>query len=344
MVSKYKAAVWTDINRIEIQEKKISELGQGEVLLKIKAAGICGTDLHILLGKHPEAKPPLVIGHEFSGEIIEVGKGVDKKLVGSRVGSDSYVGCNQCKFCLAGETQLCEKGTCEFGVNIDGGWAEYIVVPVKNIYQLPEKVKFIEAGAGCILNCPMAAIERVKVEATDIVLILGDGPSSLIMVQLAILKGASKVIVSGHRKRRLDLAKEFGADRVINTNSEDISEVISSMESAPNVVIDAVGKSETFASALSLVAKLGRIHIFGLPEGLINNIPLDEFLWKELTLKSSTGSPSLWPVAMNLISKGFLKVEPIISHQFDLDKAQDALDYVQDNRKEIIKAVFDMDK
>ncbi|MFC1676753.1 zinc-binding dehydrogenase [Planctomycetota bacterium] len=344
MASKYKAAVWTDINKVQIEERPIPLPGAGKVLLEIKAAGICGTDLHILGGKHPEAKPPLVIGHEFSGRIVEVGKGVDKKLIGDRVGCDSYIGCNECKYCLSGQPQLCEKGTCELGVNIDGGWAEYVVAPVENLYTLPETVNFLEAGAGCILNCPMAAIEAVKIEAGDIVLILGDGPSSLIMVQLAILKGASKVIVSGHRKRRLDLAIELGADKVINTHTEDMNEAIASLASAPNVVIDAVGKSETFASALSLAAKRGRIHIFGLPEGPVNNIPLDQFLWKELTLKSSTGAPALWPVAMNLMSKGLLKVEPLITHRFALDKASEALEYIRNNSKEIIKAVFDMDK
>ncbi|MDO9464423.1 MAG: alcohol dehydrogenase catalytic domain-containing protein [bacterium] len=341
-MAKYKAVVWTDVYKIKVVEKPTPKPGPGKVLLKIKAAGICGTDLHILAGKHPEAKPPLVPGHEFAGVVADVGKGVDKKLIGTRVGSDSYLGCGECKYCLARRPQLCEKGTREIGINVDGGWAEYVVAPRENIYMLPENVDFSLAGAGCILNCPMAAIETVKVEPGDIVLIIGDGPSTLIMIQLARLKGASKVIIAGHREGRLSLALELGADQVINTHSEDLSKLINSLPRKPHVVIDAVGKAETFAMALSLAGREGRIHLFGLPEEPANNIPLHLLLFKELTIVSSTGAPALWQASMDYISRGYIKVAPIISHRFSIDKAPEALEFIMNNPKEIIKAIFEM--
>ena len=340
MAKTYKAAVWTDVNKVEILEKPLPEPGPGQLLLQIWTAGICGTDLHILAGKHPEARPPLVPGHEFSGVVEAAGNGVDKTLLNARVGSDSYVGCGKCKYCATNQAQLCEGGTCELGVNIDGGWAEYAVVPVGNVYILPEEVSFLEAGAGCILNCPMAAIEAIRVEPEDMVLILGDGPSSLIMVQLALLRGASQVIVSGHRERRLSLAKTLGASRVVNTERENLEQIINSLPRSPNVVIDAVGKSETLASALKFADRLGRVHLFGLPEGPMNNLPMDEFLWKELTLKSSTGNPALWPTAMKLISQRLLKVKPLITQQFPLEQASRAIDFVLNSRQDVIKAIF----
>jgi Zn-dependent alcohol dehydrogenases len=156
----YKSAVWVGSNRLEIIEKPIPTPGPCKVLIKIKAAGICGTDLHILSGKHPEAKPPLVPGHEFAGIVADVGLGIDKNLIGARVGADSYIGCGTCIYCLTKRKQLCLKGTTEMGINIDGGWAEFIVVPFENLYFLPENVDFSVAGAGCILNCPPAAIEN----------------------------------------------------------------------------------------------------------------------------------------------------------------------------------------
>lgn len=342
MPDTYRAVVWTDINKIEVMQRPMLSPGPGQVVVKIRSAGICGTDLHILAGKHPEAKPPLVPGHEFAGQVTDIGEGVDKTLAQARVGCDSYVGCGKCKYCVTKQRQLCEKGTCELGVNIDGGWAEYVVVPAENLYLLPEKVSFLEAGAGCILNCPLAAIETVKVAYGDVVLILGDGPSSLIMVQLAILKGASEVIVSGHRQRRLALALELGATRVVNTHTEDLTESIRSLPREPNVVIDAVGKSETLATALKLAGRQGRIHLFGLPEGPLNDLPMDEFLWKELTLKSSTGNPALWPTAMDLMSRGLLKVAPLISQRFSIEEAPEALNFIRNKRQEVIKAVFEM--
>jgi len=338
----YRAGVWLGENRLEVVERPIPTPGPGKVLLGTKVAGICGTDLHILSGKHPEAKPPLVPGHEFAGVVADVGEGVDRNLIGARVGADSYVSCGDCKYCRTKRSQLCEKGPRELGINLDGGWADCVVVPVENLYRLPEEVSFLEAGAGCILNCPMAAIEKVKVEPGDVVLIIGDGPSSLIMIQLALLKGASKVIVVGHRERRLSLAVEFGAYKAINTHTEDLREFIEEFAGTPQVVIDAVGKAETLALALSVAGREARVHLFGLPEGPMDGLPLDILLFKELTVVSSTGAPSLWPTAMDYLCRGHLRVAPIVSHSFPIEKAPETLDYIRDNPKEIVKAVFEM--
>lgn len=342
MASTYKAAVWTGDKKVEVVEKPIPIPGQGQVLLKVKAAGICGTDLHILAGKHPEAKPPLVPGHEFAGIVADIGPDIDKSLIGRRVGSDSYIGCGKCIYCLTRQTQLCEKGTVELGVNLDGGWAEYVLVPKDNIYFLPDNVEFFISGAGCILNCPPAAIEKVNILPGDTVLIIGDGPSSLIMIQLAKLKGASKVIISGHRQIRLSLAVELGADIAVNTHQEDLFEVMNSLGRQPEVIIDAVGKSETLAAAIKIAGRMSRIHLFGLPEEPLNNLPMDLLLFKEVTLVSSTGYPKLWSTMMDYISRGLIKVSSIISHRFPIEEAPKAIDYIYGNPEKVIKAVFEM--
>ncbi|UCB45814.1 MAG: alcohol dehydrogenase catalytic domain-containing protein [Spirochaetota bacterium] len=342
MSSTCRAVVWKGKGHLEVVERQIPKPDPKMVLLKVRAAGICGTDLHILSGTHPHAHPPLVPGHEFAGEVYKIGKGVDKKLIGARVGSDSYVGCGECMYCRSKKTQLCEKGTRELGVNIDGGWTEYLTVPVENLYLIPENVDFTDVGAGCILNCPMAAVESVKINPSDMVVIIGDGPSSLVMIQLARLKGASKVIIAGHRERRLSLALEFGADHVINTYENDLIEFISELGSAPQVVIDAVGKAETVGMALTIAEREGRVHLFGLPEGPLNNISMDILLWKEITLTGSTGAPGLWPPVMELLSRGYLKVAPIISHRFRIEEAPKAIEFINDNPKQVIKAIFEM--
>jgi len=338
----FKAVVWTGPNRVEVQERPVPDPGPGEVLLRIRSAGICGTDLHILSGTHPQARPPLVLGHEFAGEVCGIGEGVDPGLKSTRVGADSYRGCGQCTYCRAGSRQLCDKGTCEFGVNIDGGWEEYLVVPAENLYRIPDKVSFTEAGAGCILNCPMAAVEMVRINAGDLVLIIGDGPSSLIMVQLARLKGASRIVVSGHRERRLALALELGADQAVNTHEVSLADGLGELKGYITVVIDAVGSSQTLGETLRLAGKRARVHLFGLPEGPLQDLPMDEFLWKELALTGSTGAPSLWPVAMEYLKRGLLKVEPIISHRFSIEQPQQAVDFIRSNSRDIVKAVFEM--
>ncbi len=327
---------------VEIIEKPLPVPGPGNVLLQIRAAGICGTDLHIISGKHPLARPPLVPGHEFCGVVCDLGSGVDSSLLNARVGSDSYRGCGDCAYCRTGRAQLCSRGTCEFGVDIDGGWAEYLEVPASNTYLLPDGVSFAEAGAGCILNCPMAAVEKVGIRPGDDVLIIGDGPSSLIMIQLARLKGAGRIVISGHRQRRLALARTLGADRIVNANTEDLGEVLASLRMSPSVVIDAVGTSETFSRALRAAGAEGRVHLFGLPERPFDGVPMDLVLFKELQVVSSTGSPKYWSTAMRLIEHGLLKVEPLITHRFEITGAAEALAYVQKNRGEVVKAVFQM--
>ena len=330
---KYKSAVWLGEKQIKVIEKPIPAPGPGEILLKVKAAGICGTDLHILSGKHPQARPPLVPGHEFAGLVVNVGEGVDKNLIGSRVGSDSYVGCGECIYCLTKRTQLCIKGTTELGINIDGGWSEYVVVPAGNIYMLPENVDFFIAGAGCILNCPIAAIEKVRVNHGDFVFIIGDGPSSLVMIQLARLKGASTVIVAGHRQKRLSLCIALGADKVINTNFENLEAAINVLPQKPNVIIDAVGKSESFASALLIASIDCRIHLFGLPEDNFSNIPMDIFLWKRAQFDFIDGA------AISVASNDGFSITriykdcPDYQSQVPIEKAPEALDFIRKNPK-----------
>jgi L-gulonate 5-dehydrogenase len=336
-----RAAVWTGVNRVEVKERSVSEPGRGEVVLRVRAAGICGTDLHILSGTHPQARPPLVPGHEFAGEVHEIGEGVDASYRDARVGADSYRGCGECLYCQSNNQQLCEQGTCEYGINIDGGWQEFVVIPAANLYRLPDSVSLVDAGAGCILNCPMAAVEMVGIEKGDSVLILGDGPSSLILLQLARIKGAGRVVVSGHRKRRLKLAEQLGADLAINTHELNIADALEGHAGKLNVVIDAVGKSETMALALRVAGKRARVHLFGLPEGLLSELPMDEFLWKELTLTGSTGAPSLWPRAVDYLEQGSLQVSPVISHRFPIERAQESVDYILSNPSEVVKAVFE---
>jgi threonine dehydrogenase-like Zn-dependent dehydrogenase len=163
------------------------------------------------------------------------------------------------------------------------------------------------------------------------------------MLQLFRLKGAGSITVSGHRAVRLGRARELGADNVINTHEQELSAVPGNRAGGFDVVVDAVGTSETMAQALTLSGKRARVHLFGLPEGPLTDLPMDEFLWKEITLTGSTGAPALWPVVMEQLQNGLLNVLPIISHRFTLEKAQDAIEFILKNPSHIVKAVFEME-
>ena len=345
MKNTYKSIAWMGGEKLEIIEKPIPIPGKNQVLVEIKAAGICGTDFHIIEGKNPQAKePPLVLGHEFGGIIVGIGSNLNKSILGTRIISDSYIGCGDCKYCNSNESHLCEKGTSEVGVNTDGAWAEYIVVPYKNITKIPDNIEFSVVGAGCILNCPVAAIRKVNVNFGDTVVIIGDGPSSLVMVQLARLRGAKRIILSGHREERLKIGLMLGADEIVNTHNTDLEDAIKPMpkEDLPQVVIDAVGKDDTFSQALRIAGKKGRVLLFGLPGGPVNNLPIDLLLWKELTISGSTGAPDLWETAIKLLERGYLNIKPLISHRFRLEQATEAIKFINENPKKIVKAIFEM--
>ena len=340
MEKKYLAAVWDSTGDLRLEEKSLRPLNPGEVLLRVKAAGICGTDLHLINGEYPGCIPPIVPGHEFSGLIEASGDEGNAWLAGKRVGCDSYIGCGKCVYCLNGQRQICTHGTRELGIHVDGGWAEYVIVPAENVYLLPDNVSYIEAGAGCILNCPFAAIESVNPGMGDFMLIIGDGPSSLIMLQIARLKGADPIYIAGHRAKRLALAESLGADRAINTHEEDIVSIMHNLDKEPDIVIDAVGKAETFNWALNFAGTGARINFFGLPGKPLNGIEMEHFLFKELKLTGSTGNPAYWEPAIKLLSKGLLKVRPVIGHTFKLKEINEAISYIKENPEEVVKAMI----
>jgi len=340
MNKQYLAAVWHSKGDVRPEEKRLRPLGPDELLMKVKAAGICGTDLHLINGEYPGCIPPVVPGHEFAGVIEAAGDESNNWLIGKRVGGDSYLGCGACVYCLQEERQLCRRGVRELGVHLDGGWAEYLILPKENIYLLPDGISLEEAGSGCILNCSMAAVEKVGVHAGDFVLIIGDGPSSLVMLQLARLKGATTVVVAGHRDKRLKLAVQLGADEAIDTREHDVSAILDKYAKEPDVVIDAVGKSETLNLAFKLVRKKGRIHLFGLPSKPLDGLSMEAFIFKEMTLTSSTGHPALWRSVTDYISKGLLQVKPLITHRFTLSEIEYALDFIRQNPNDMIKAIL----
>jgi threonine dehydrogenase-like Zn-dependent dehydrogenase len=343
MADSYLAAEWHGTRSVDLVPKTIREPQAGEILVKVKAAGICGTDLHLIDGGYPGCRPPLVPGHEFSGQVVALGPQVEPSWLGRRIGCDSYLGCGRCINCLQGKHHLCRYGPRELGVHVDGGWAEYVIVPAENVFQLPDNVSFEEAGAGCILNCPLAAVEKIGVQAGDTVLLIGDGPSSLMMVQLARLAGVGEVIVLGHREKRMRLAKTLGADRTIDTRAWEIRSFAVALRKRPEVIIDAVGKAETLNWALELAGVGTRIHFFGLPAAPLNGLDLQHLLFKEILLTSSTGNPLLWPTAMRYLSAGLLRIKPLLSHRFRLTEINTGLACIRQNPGEIIKALLVMD-
>ncbi len=274
------------IGQIELLDYPVPQVKEECVLLRIEVAGICGSDLKIYNDDHPYF-PPVILGHEFSGEIVEVGPGVQGWKKGDRVVSEVHgLVCGHCRFCLSGEKHVCPSKRA-LGWGIDGAFAEYVHVPSWLLHRIPDGVSFEEAA----LMEPLAIavhgiLERAKVDPEDFVVVLGCGPIGLLALQMARAEGASQVFITGvnlDEKLRLKMAKDLGADRTINVQKEDPVAIVKEATRGigADLVIEVSGSPAAIRQGLGMVRTHGRFLAIGIPAEQEVGIP-----WKEIIFKA----------------------------------------------------------
>ena len=305
--------------QIELLDYPVPPVKEGYVLLRIAAAGICGSDLKIYNDDHPYF-PPVILGHEFSGEIVEVGPGVKGWKKGERVVSEVHgLVCEHCRFCLSGEKHVCPSKRA-LGWGIDGGFAEYVAVPAWLLHRIPEGVSYEEAA----LLEPMAIavhgiLERAKVEPEDFVVVLGCGPLGLLALQLAKSEGASRVFITGvnqDEKLRLRIAEKLGADRTINVEKEDPVVIVKEMTRGigADLVVELSGSPGAISQGLRMVRTHGRFLAIGIPVEQEVSIP-----WKEIIFKAPSvifhfsSCYSSWERSLSLLERKKVDVNCLIS-------------------------------
>ena len=304
---------------IELLDYPIPPVLEGYVLLRIVAAGICGSDLKIYNDDHPYF-PPVILGHEFSGEIVEVGPGVKGWEKGDRVVSEVHgLVCEHCRFCLSGEKHVCPSKRA-LGWGIDGGFAEYVAVPAWLLHRIPEEVSYEEAA----LLEPMAIVvhgilERAKVEPEDFVVVLGCGPLGLLALQVAKSEGASRVFITGvnqDEKLRLRVAEKLGTDRTINVEKEDPVMIVKEMTGGigADLVVELSGSPTAISQGLRMVRTHGRFLAIGIPVEQEVSIP-----WKEIIFKAPSiifhfsSCYSSWERGLSLLERKKINVKCLIS-------------------------------
>src|SRR3990172_5280391 len=269
-----RAAVTRDWNDIRIEEVPVPVLEQGEVLVRVGACGICGTDLKIVAGVYEGSWPPalpFIQGHEWAGTVAALGEGVTGLQVGDRVAAENHKGCGACANCRRGRYNLCEvarsKGKAYklYGHSAQGAFAEYAARPAGLLHKLPDAVSFEE---GTIVNqgaLGLHAIRRCRIEPGDTVAVIGPGLVGLITVQLAKAVGATRVIVAG-RGPRLELAKELGADGVVDVSKVDTVEGVRELTHGrgTDCAFECAGSPSAVAAALNCVRRSGRVGLVGL--------------------------------------------------------------------------------
>lgn len=301
-----------------LKDCPVPKCGEDEVLIRVAYCGICGTDLHIYHDQYPYY-PPVILGHEFSGEIVEIGEKVTLFSVGDRVvGEPHNKACGKCYQCRNGHIQNCSDKR-SIGWGIDGAFSEYLVMPEHLLHKIPEKVSF-EAATVAEPTAIVAhqLLERAKVTPGDNVVIMGVGPIALIAAQMAKIAGAGKVILCGCTsdiEYRLKIAKEINCyDLFIDVLKEDANEIIMrETEIGADLVVEASGAGSAIKTAIKVLRKRGRLCAIGMTARDTVEVPWNDAMMKVLDIQfNMSSSYEGWKIALALLESGKLKIEPMV--------------------------------
>ncbi|HHY94037.1 MAG TPA: zinc-binding dehydrogenase [Firmicutes bacterium] len=322
---------------LRIEEHPIDEPRPGEVQLAIKAALTCGTDVKIYKRGYPFLKPPFPVGHEYAGEVIAVGEGVDPALVGKGVVTSNGAGCQFCFYCKRDQDNLCEGSEADFDqyVQMGGGFAQYINVhaPIvqQNLKVMPEGMSYEQAAMVEPLSVALHGINMADIKIGDTVAIIGAGPMGLLQTQLAKLRGARVISIEKNRER-LEQAGKMGADVLVcPDDEEDVVKAVRSCANGgrgPDRVIEAVGLPQTWELAIALARKGGTVVEYGgCASGTTITVDTKRLHYDELTIKGSYSATAYeTEVAFDLLARGVIRAADYISGVYPLERTKEALD------------------
>lgn len=318
-------AVYNGNHKLEIIEKELRPLKYGEVLIKVDSATICGTDVHIV-EENFKCKHGTVIGHEFAGYVEAQADDVFACKVGDLITVEPHKFCGVCKFCRVGKIQQCLNKQA-YGVHLDGGFGQYVIVPQDIVYTVPEGLSSEEAALVEPIGCCLHGIEQVEVHAGDNVLVLGGGVIGILLAKMAKLHGAAKVIVSEPAAHRREKVLEHGATHVIDPLNEDVQARVLELTDGlgADVVIEAAGRVETASQVTKYAGRSGRILFFGIvpPDKRIEISP-NEIFTKELKIIGSAINPFVHYRAIQLLKQ--MNVRDLVTHSFPLSQINEALE------------------
>lgn len=323
-----KGAVFYGTKELKVEECRIPEVGEKDVLVQVKACGVCGTDVHIYEGDKgaAEVHPPTILGHEFSGVVAAVGKKVTKYKPGDRVCVDPNCYCGACDACRNGKAHFCENMT-GYGTTVNGGFAEYCAVRESQIYLLGSNTSFEQGAMAEPVACCLHGIDMCEVKPGSSVVIIGGGMIGLLMLQLSKLAGAAKTALLEPVESKREVGRKLGADIVIDPVREDVKAKLTQGGMADiNTVIECVGKPTTIEQAIEIAGNKAVVMMFGLtkPDETVLVKPFQIFQ-KELTLRASYINPYTQKRALDLIDSGRLDVSSMVCESCGLEKLEEIL-------------------
>jgi len=322
-----KAAVIYNPGDVKVVELDVPSPGPGEVLIKVAACGVCGTEHTLYTGGY-YANYPVVLGHEFAGVVVEVGEQVKKIKPGDRVAVDPNQVCHKCDFCRMGSEHLCEDLK-TLGITHNGGDSEYTVAAEENVYILPDNMSLEQGAFVEPLACALRAFEVANIQLGDTVLVMGAGSMGNLITQCVALSGAANVIVSEPIKLRREIALANGATHVIDPTTQDVdAEVRRFQRIGADVVIEVVGGLKAQSNAIGYVRRGGQVVFYGVsPKGGKIEVSPFDINENEIKVTGSFNNPYTTAQAVRLIGARKIRVDNLISHRIPLDRYNDVWTY-----------------
>jgi len=312
---------------ISLDDVPVPEFSPYEVLIKVKAVAICGSDIRIYKRADPKGGRRYVLGHELSGEVAGWGEKITGFDKGDRVATEICIGCAICRYCKKGLINLC-KNLNEVGITMDGGMAEYVAVPARNVHPVPEGLSFEEATLADPLACSIRGLELAGIEPKSWVAVLGPGPIGLLATQVAKKIRRARIIVIGTDDKRLQLARSWGADQTFNIRASDpTEEVLRLTDGGVDYAFEAAGDPQALQQAIYLTRKNGSIVILTVHRQI--HIDMEPVIRNELTLHGSICyNYKEFDQAIDLLAKRKIDIKPLTQHTFPLEKVEEAFQFI----------------
>jgi len=337
-----KAAVFEKPHHLSVVNRPLRTLAKNEVLVRVQYCGVCGTDVHIVAGES-RSSPPVVLGHEYTGIVEDIGSEVKRFSPGQRVAIDPNISCGICYFCRRGEVHLCSNLRA-LGVDIDGGMAELCIVPEQQLYRLPENFPTVASVFIEPVSCALHGIDRAKIDVGDTVVIIGAGTIGLMMLQLCRSSGAAVTIVVEPLEHKRNIANSLGSTYVLNPNNVHVRNSVMDITSVgADVVIECAGNITTAEEAIHLARRGGTVEFFGVcPFGQTFPIEPNQVFFRELTIVGSYVNPLTFDRAIKTLANGIVRVDTFPVHKFSLDDVYEALRFQREGLT--IKSIIEPNK
>jgi len=340
-----KALLLSDYKKLSVVDMPTPDVGDDDVLVRVRACGICGSDIHGYDGSTGRRIPPLVMGHEAAGVIERLGSAVDTFKAGDRVTFDSTVSCGKCGFCRKGQINLCDNRTV-LGVSCGdyrrhGAFAEYVSVPARILYRLPDNLPFERAALIEAVSIAVHAVGRHVPKPDDTVVVVGAGMIGVLVIQVLKSKGCRNIVAVDVDNEKLALAKRLGAVRGLNPKESDVPAVVRGITdgNGADASFEVVGHSDTVLTAIRCLRKGGTVVLIGNLSPKVE-LPLQEVVSREISVLGSCASSGEYPECIELLARGSVDVDPLVSLKASLEEAPDLFERLYRGDKALMKVIL----